>query len=234
MDITQTLSEPDENGLQLFSDFHSGYMGGKIDNETFNIGFSISPAYSKNNSKKLTNAIKKALAKTETERNEVEDINHQHLLQIQQKAATLVDDWKALSSNMFVTEVANRLNAVELPGNSNNQWEPVPPYTDETMSISNCLYSMHIRMDVFSDKIAVSYSVILRGPEFSDDNPRYEYLANVNRKIFHNRYVAERYIKGRKKAYAKYFQEENPVVPNEYRAMFQLYGVDIPCYRYAS
>lgn len=233
MDITTTLSEPDENGLQLIRD--SCCFGGTVDNETFNIEFSTTPAYTADSPKKLINAIKKTLAKSEAERNEAANLSHQHLLQIQEKAAALVDEWKALSSEAFVAEIVSRLNAIQLPENSKNQWETEVYYAgDKAYKISNSLYSMCIRINTYSDEITVSYYVALRGPKSFDNNPRYEYIANVNRKVFHDMAAAEKYIEGRKKAYAKYFQEENPVVPNEYRAMFQLYGVDIPCYRYES
>ena len=238
MDITKMMSDPDKNGLQLFRSYSSGYGDGGISENKFDVSYTMTAAYAAAETQKLSSAIKAELSKSEEERQALNEKRKAELQKIQNEASALLDEWNVMSSEAFVASFADEISAVPLGLGTKNKWEQrLCEEHTHSFEISNSLYTMFYRIDFGwpVGVVEVSYMLYLNGPVFKGKaNRESEYIAQIDNKKFTDMAVAEKYIEGRKKAYAKYFQEENPVVPNEYRAMFQLCGVDIPCYRYES
>ena len=114
-------------------------------------------------------------------------------------------------------------------GHTNNQWQVVEDSPTTKIEIcSNLVYSFHVTYFRYSfDTWRVTWSFSLtRQAHAGSDVP---ILAEQDRQ-FVTKEGAEKYIAGRKKAYAKYFTELSPAIPKGYAHHFKVGGVLLPGY----
>ena len=66
--------------------------------------------------------------------------------------------------------------------------------------------------------------------DIMNDQGCYVEIAGQRNKRYTDKATAQKYIDGRKKAYAKYFQEISPSIPQNYAHYFKVNGVLLPDY----
>ena len=120
---------------------------------------------------------------------------------------------------------------------TSNKWKMDEVYDWVTIEeISNAAYKMWVRVYVnttYDRKLKecvpssweVTWSLIL------DHSRNPIKLSGQERKKYKDEGSAQKYIAGRKKAYAKYFQEIYPPIPKEYAEHFMVNGKLLPGYR---
>lgn len=153
------------------------------------------------------------------------------------KAKEAGDAWatQALETSML-EEALIYLKEAEKPiEHTSNVWQSNKPWSDaQDELISNAVYRMWIRLRLEkydrygSKKLSwyVSWNLVLN----LRNNPLIE-IAGQQKKKFDTEESAKKYIAGRKKAYAKYFQEIYPPIPAEYANYFKVCGKLLPGYR---
>ena len=112
---------------------------------------------------------------------------------------------------------------------TNNQWI-MSISEDDYNFISNKVYKMSYRIDhwIYSTK---KYEVIWN---VWTNAPQTMFGENIQiagqRRTFKDKDAAEKYIRGRIKAYAHLFTEISPAIPEEYTAAFKVHGHLLPGY----
>ena len=141
---------------------------------------------------------------------------------------------QALETCMFESAL-NYLKEAEKPiEHTSNVWQVTNHWIDEQHeTISNAVYCMWIRLEKISGYhhkkncwyVNWGFDLNLNKRQVSFDN-----LAGQYRKKFDTEESAKKYIAGRKKAYAKYFQEIYPPIPAKYAEYFKVCGKLLPGY----
>lgn len=135
---------------------------------------------------------------------------------------------QALETRMFESAL-NYLKEDEKPiEHTSNVWQVTNPWGDtQDETISNAVYRMWIRLEKISgyhhkkNCWYVSWDFDLNLNKRSTVGV---VLAGQDRKKFDTEESAKKYIAGRKKAYAKYFQEIYPPIPAKYAEYFKVCG----------
>ena len=118
---------------------------------------------------------------------------------------------------------------------TSNQWVHEDYYDRD--SISNMVYEMSVsvweetkydRTKQESVPVAwyVTWDLDIRSPKHGHCVE----IAGQRRKRYTDKAAAEKYIEGRKKAFAHYFKEISPPIPQEYAEYFKVNGVLLPGY----
>jgi len=147
-----------------------------------------------------------------------------------------VKEWEEQAANTRLLDKAIEYEKTPPSRHSLNQWE-LNEYGSH--SISNMVYKMtySVREDTKYDlnkRISVpaawylSWSLCINdpGPFYS----RVKKIAGQERKRFTDKTAMEKYMKGRIAAYASYFAEVSPPIPQEYLHHFKVNGHLLPGY----
>ena len=152
-----------------------------------------------------------------------------------EKIRASVREWERQAA---VTKIYNRaLEYVQTPGvlHTSNQWEHEDRHDTDT--ISNKVYQMSVSVweDTKYDRatgqsIPVAWYVTW---DVRTNAPTKGYnveIAGQNKKRYTDKAAAQKYIEGRKKAFAHLFTEISPPIPPEYARPFMVNGVLLPGY----
>ena len=172
-----------------------------------------------------------------------EELNREKEISVQKeselfaKAKEAGDAWatQALETSML-EEALSYLKEAEKPiKHTSNVWKSDKLWDDaQAESISNAVYRMRIDLYKYGGythkknywHVSWYFDLNLNGRRASLAE-----IAGQDKKKFDTEESAKKYIAGRKKAYAKYFQEIYPPIPAEYANYFKVCGKLLPGYR---
>lgn len=147
------------------------------------------------------------------------------------------DEWTSIAKEVALVKAAKEYLDAPEATNTNNCWIYEKNVDTEYQSISNYVYQMFFTIqentvwNVVSKKSepdywTVSWSFCLN----SQSEFKNVMIAGQNRKKYTDKDKAYTYVKGRKKAYSKYFTEAYPPIPKKYAEHFKKNGVLLPGY----
>lgn len=173
----------------------------------------------------LQNNTKEELEKLQKEYKEEE-------LSVFEKTKSQVEKWvKAAEQVTKVNLALEYLNAPEV-SHTNNRWQITTDGSSTNYEISNKTYRMWFRIYEnieYKDGIEVSGSWEVTwnfSTNSSEINQNYSrIITGQNYKKFKEKEKCMKYIDGRKKAYAKYFKEVQPVIIAGYEGAFTVNGM---------
>ncbi len=142
--------------------------------------------------------------------------------------------WEAQAGKTLSIEKALEYARTPIATHTNNEWQQ-GDY--DRFEISNAVYRMnyHVYENTRYDREkqeSVPYSYTLTWSVYTNgsDRSRQVKIAGQDRKVFADKAAMEKYLAGRKKAYASLFTEVSPVIPKEYKSCFEVNGVLLPGY----
>lgn len=165
---------------------------------------------------------------------------HQESVDNEQKAYDIVvaaaKQWEQQAATTQLINRAMEYLRVPEAQHSANQWR-TNPRNDDWEEISNKVYKMNcrIREDTSYDRATgtwvptawyVTWDLYLNTPK----NGHNVHIAGQDRKRYTDKAAAQKYLDGRKKAYAHLFSELSPVIPKQYEHHFMVHGALLPGY----
>jgi hypothetical protein len=151
--------------------------------------------------------------------------------QIYAKFKPLLAEWGEHATQTALMDRIIHYNGIKPSENTGNKW-----VTNEygRHEISNNVYHMWYDVRDYRDNVFyVSWHIYTNAPRLESNYSQNIRIAGQENKRFTDRAGAEKYMEGRKKAYAHLFTETSPPIPEEYERVFTADGLPMKGYRAA-
>lgn len=154
--------------------------------------------------------------------------------ELYERARAVLAEWAEQAGETAILKMASQYQQTKMREHTNNQWTEKKNWQTER-TVSNLTYKFWVCLNettnyVKGEKIITGYDVSW---SFSAQSPAAQYPVTIDsqsRKHYKDLESAEKYLSGRFKKYAGYFEEIQPKIISGYDDGFKVGGVLLPGY----